>query len=169
MKNILKNNRFVLTPAIFLIFLGSILFVCLRFYPRNILSNKIEQTYNGSPLFFSGDVTCTYPQTIGGLYNQEKITYEIYPPEKNALIFTFSNMEEQIAKLKYIDSTQTISEVSLLKVADNNEKIVFIEIGENYTTLHTIFKKSGISMYSKQSSLIGIPIGTTAIGTCIDS
>ncbi len=132
-------------------------------------ANLVERNYIGYPLSATGDITCSFPQVMSANYNLDIITYLIPPDEKNPIIFTYSDIGEEFSNLKYIDATQTISETQLVKLSDDTERIVFIEASQYYVALHTIFKTSGISIYSKQVSLFGIPSATTTIGTCIDS
>lgn len=160
--NWLKENWFKAgILVVFLFFLISVF---------SLTNKSVEQSHFSILLRASGDITCTYPQVINGNYFENKVSHEIPPPETNPFIFTFSDVQEEVSKLKYIDATQTISEVPIIQLLNNDEKIVFVEgTGDAYITLHTIFKNTGISIYSKQVSLLGIPIGTLAIGTCIDS
>jgi len=117
----------------------------------------------------TGDITCTYTQNMHAVYKDSKIEYEIPPPENNQTIFTFADINKKEPKLRYIDSTQTISETNIAKLSEDDERIVLIGANKYYVELHTIFKNSGVSIYSKQVSLMGIPLGRVAIGTCIDS
>ena len=168
MKNFLRENWFRIVSPIVVIALFAI-FLSLQSDSSSSSGMLVERQYNGSPISATGDITCTYPQGINGSYVADKISYEIPPPEKNPMIFTFSDIGEKVSKLKYIDSTQTISEVQIVKLSEDAERIVFIQADKYYVALHTIFKETGISLYSKHVSLIGIPLGTTAVGTCIDS
>ena len=82
---------------------------------------------------------------------------------------TFSDIQAEVAKIQFIDATQTISEVPIVKVVDTNEKLMFLEgNGDPYMTVHTIYKDSGVATYAKQISLLGTPVGTIAMGTCVD-
>ncbi len=82
---------------------------------------------------------------------------------------TFSDMQAEVAKIKFIDSTQTISEVPVVKVVDTAEKLMFLEgNGDPYMTVHTIYKGTGVATYAKSASLLGTPVGTISMGTCVD-
>lgn len=168
MKNWIKENwlRIVITVIIVVLLWQ---FFGYKATSSISIKNRIEKSYTASPLSATGDITCTYPQGITGFYNEEKISYEIPPPEKNPMIFTFTDTNGKEPKLRYIDSTQTISEVSLVKLSEDAERIVLVGADKYYVELHTIFKNSGVSLYSKQVSLMGIPLGRVAVGTCIDS
>jgi len=155
--NLLKENWFKIGILV------GILVISL-FYLFSSASKLVEQTHFDFPLSALGDITCTYPQIVNGRYFDNKITHEIPPPETIPFIFTFSDIQESVSKLKYIDATKTISEVPIVSLMNNNEKIVFVErTSEAYVTLHTIFKNTGISIYSKQLDLAGIPVGSLAI------
>jgi len=82
---------------------------------------------------------------------------------------TFSDIKAEVSKIKFIDSTQTISEVPVVKIFDTKDKLMFLEgNGDPYMTMHTIYKDSGIATYEKSISLLGIPVGTIAMGACVD-
>lgn len=82
---------------------------------------------------------------------------------------TFSDINSDIAKIKFIDATQTISELSLIKIVDTPEKIIFLEgNGEPYITVHAIYKESGVATYEKSMSLLGIPVGSMGMGSCVN-
>ncbi|MFA5778436.1 MAG: hypothetical protein WC870_03060 [Candidatus Paceibacterota bacterium] len=69
--------------------------------------------------------------------------------------------------LSYLDATKEITTVPIVKLLDNEDKIIFIDgSGEGYMALHTIFKKTGISIYSKNVDLLGTPSGTLSMGNC---
>lgn len=117
-------------------------------------------------------ISCTFPQMISAYYKDGQIEHTLPKPELNPIVFTFSdfNREEGLASLSYIDATRTVSTVPLAIMFEDEDKIVLIENGgESYLTSHTIFKKHGVAIYSKQillPFLEGIPSGTTAMGTC---
>jgi len=124
--------------------------------------------HEGSSLIGATEITCTYPQILSASYFQSEINHELPPPEKEPMIFTFSNTETDIATLRYIDATRTISEVNIFKLNETPEKLVFIDgDGSNYISTYTIFKSLGVSLYSKEVDLLGIPSGSLAIGTCV--
>ena len=116
----------------------------------------------------AGDITCTYPQTLYASNINGEIIHELPNPEKNPIIFTFSDMEEEVSKLKFIDASRSISEVPIVKILDTKEKMVFFEgSGDPYITIHSIYKNKGVATYSKQISIFGTPTATLAMGTCI--
>jgi hypothetical protein len=143
------------------------------YYSKN--KNSIEdvsvtRNFNPSVISTSGDVTCTYPLILNANYTGEVIEHLLPKPETNPMIFTFSNIEEDIAILKFIDASQTISEVPLVKIYEDEDKVTFIDgSGEVYFSMHTIFKKTGVSMYTKQMSvsLLGVSTGSLSVGECI--
>lgn len=130
----------------------------------------VESTHTASPLSVESDITCAYPQTVSGNYQGRTVTHEIPPQENQAFIFTFSGIQGEEPTLKALDSTQTISETSLIKMFEDDERVVFLEgNGNAYFALHTIHKDSSVALFSKQVSLIGIPFTTMAVGTCRNS
>lgn len=129
----------------------------------------VSENFDTSPLYGMKSITCTYPQTLHTSYLLGKINHELPPPEKNPIIMSYSDLGSQTISIRFIDSTQTISEVQATKVYDDNDKYIFIEgTGDPYLTVHTIYLKSGVSTYTKQASLLGNPVGTIAMGTCLD-
>lgn len=168
MKSWLKENwsRIVFPIVVIALFW---MFFGYQSNSSGIKNNRVERAYVESPISATGDITCTYPQGINGVYTDGKIAYEIPPPEKNPMIFTFADINGKELRLRYIDATQTISEVSLVKLSEDAERIVLVGGDKYYVELHTIFKNLGVSLYSKQVSLMGIPLGRVAVGTCIDS
>lgn len=116
------------------------------------------------------NITCTYPQTMGTYGRDATIVHELSKPETNPIIMTFSDIDAQVAKLSFIDATQSISEVPVVKLVDNQEKLVFLEgNGDPYLTVHSIYKLTGLSTYAKSVSLFSTPSATIAMGTCVDS
>lgn len=78
-------------------------------------------------------------------------------------------IDSEIAKVKFIDATQSISELPIVKVVDTAEKLMFLEGNSDpYMTVHTIYKESGVATYEKSMSLLGIPVGTVGMGSCVD-
>lgn len=160
----MKNNLItgILTILVFV-------FGWLAFLPSAPATSASKYHY-ALGLSTINDITCTYAQTLYSSYQGEEITHELPPPETNPIIMTFSGFDAKVAKIKFIDSTQTISEVPIVKMVDTQEKLMFIEgNGEPYMTVHTIYKESGVATFAKSVSLLGIPVGTTAMGTCVDS
>jgi hypothetical protein len=164
----LKTNWFkiliVLLFCIFIIILSS----------NNDVKNKnsdveVKKSFLGNDLSFATQITCTFPQVLGTYYSNNEILHTLPKPETNPIIDTFSDLDNpKVGKLSYIDSTQSISSVSVIKLVDNEEKIIYIEgSGENHITVFTIYKKSGVSTFIKTVDLFGIPSGSLAMGTCV--
>lgn len=134
-----------------------------------VQETSVSKSHFPSTLSASGNITCNYPQVMHASYQLGKITHELPKPETNPIIMTFTDLQSDVAKIQFIDSTQTISEVSVVKILDTKNKLIFVEgSGEIYTTLHTIYKDTGVSMYAKHASLLGTPVGTISMGTCVD-
>lgn len=113
-------------------------------------------------------ITCTYPQVSGAYYRDSTVTQFIPEPETSPLVFTFNNVgNEEFVELSYIDSTQTITTIPVVKLIDNSEKYVFLDgTGENYLTVHTIYKEKGLGTYTKNVDLMGTPSASLAMGSC---
>jgi len=169
MNNLFKDKMSLAAGALIILLILLVITISVDNKATTSTSDKlVERSHIAFPISTVGDITCTYPQVIQGWYRSDTITHVLPPPETNPLIFTFGDIHEEVSSLKFIDSTPTISEVPIIKLANDNEKIVFIEgDGDPYTTIHTIFKSSGVSLYSKQISLIGIPFTSSAVGHCI--
>lgn len=131
--------------------------------------SEVSEYYYGSSIIGAQSITCTYPQLLSTSYISNAINHTLPNPETNPIIMTYSDFDDEYASVKFIDATQTISELPLIKIFEDDEKLVFLEgANESYTTLHTIYLKEGVSIYSKEASLLGIPISSTGMGTCID-
>ncbi len=133
--------------------------------------NDAEESVEYEPASFSSNtnqITCTYPQILSANYFGGRVNHELPPREANPLIFTFTDFNGDVATLRYIDATRTISETQLYKLSESSDKLVFLEgDGSSYLSTHTIFKNAGVSLYSKQVDLIGTPSGSLAMGTCV--
>ncbi len=132
---------------------------------------EVENIKSHTPTSVAGasEITCTFTQIMYARFFNGQITHGLPLPEQSPLVFTFSDFNENdLAKLKYIDSTRTISEALVMKIHEDDEKIVFIEgAGDPYVTTHTIFKDTGIAIFTKGVSLVGTPSGSLAAGTCV--
>ncbi len=139
------------------------------FHYNFINYSEARRPFWDTNLSFGQQITCTYPQTLSANYSDNFISHSLNKPETNPLIFTFSDLENsETGQLSYIDATKTITNVPLLKLVENEEKIVYIEgTGENYITVHTIYKNKGVSTYTKNTSLLGIPILGASMGDCV--
>ena len=140
------------------------------FSPTTTKETSVKKSHFAFGLSTSGDITCTYTQIMNVNYQGDEITHELPKRETNPIIMTFSDIDSEVAKIKFIDATQTISEVPVIKVLDTADKLIFLEgSGDPYMTMHTIYKGTGVSIFAKQISLLCIPIGTISMGTCLDS
>ena len=150
-----------------LIIVIAVLLVLLIPYLNSIYSNTAKRVFIRSNLSSASQITCTYPQVVSVNYQNNTISHVLPKKESNPIIFTFSNFKGDVANLSYIDATQTINTVKIVKLIDSYDRYIFIEGGdENYFTTHTIFKDKGVSIYSKSVDVIGIPAGTLAMGNC---
>lgn len=142
----------------------------LVFSPKSSENYIVSENYSSLGLSVTSDITCTYPQTLYSSYAGGEITHELPAPETNPIIITFSDFDTEVSKAKFIDATQTISETLLVKIIDTPEKFVFLEgTGDFYITVHTIYKENGVATLAKSASLLGMPVGSMAMGTCVDS
>ena len=158
-------KRNLITGILFVLVL---FFAWIAFSPSAPKSSVVKSPLT-STLSASGNITCTYPQVLHASYQSGEITHELPKPETNPIIMTFSDIDSEVAKVKFIDATQTISELPLVKVIDTAEKLMFLEgNGEPYITVHTIYKESGVATYEKSMSLLGIPVGSIGMGSCGD-
>ncbi|OHA05808.1 MAG: hypothetical protein A2934_04410 [Candidatus Sungbacteria bacterium RIFCSPLOWO2_01_FULL_47_10] len=146
-----------------------LVFAWIAFSPSAPKTSSATKSHFAQKLSASGSITCTYPQVLHTSYQSGEITHELPKPETNPIIMTFSDFDSEVAKVKFIDATQSISEVPLIKVIDTAEKLMFLEgNGEPYMTVHTIYKESGVATYEKSMSLLGIPVGSMGMGSCVD-
>lgn len=171
---IFMNKNLIIAALAILI----LVFGWLAFQPRiqkipvkeiSLNTSFVMKPYPASKLSALGDITCTYPQVLQASYSSGEIKHELPKPETNPIVMTFGDIQEKTSKIKFIDATRTISEVPIMKFVDNEEKLIFIEgNGNPYITTHTIYKNTGISIYAKQLSFLGTPVGTISMGTCVD-
>jgi hypothetical protein len=151
----------------------ALVFVCIIFlivfYNGGFSKNEVKKVFNGGGLYLASKITCTYPQILNTAYINGEITHSLPKPETNPLVFIFSDLENPDAgQLSYMDATQTITNVPLIKLRDDNDKVIYLDgTGENYLSIHTIYKKTGVSTYTKSVSLFNIPSGTLSMGSCV--
>ena len=134
--------------------------------------NGVKNRFYGNTVASATKITCSIPQFLNAYYSNNMIEQKLSQPETNPLILTFSdfNSDSDLAELSYIDATQTISTVPLLKYVNNDEKLIFLDgTGENYFSVYTIFKKTGVIIYSKSVDLLGTASGSLAMGSCVNS
>ena len=133
------------------------------------IEKTVTTTHTEVDVSSAFEITCTYPQVLHASYFEQLVSHVLPKQEKNPLIFTFSDLDSPtVSKLSFIDSTRTITTVPLVKLTDDQEKYIFIDgTGENYLSTHTLYKKEGVSTYTKTVGLFGMPSGTLAMGTCI--
>lgn len=162
--NFLKHNW------ILLLIIG-ILIVCITaLLPNSELNEtKVVKSFYKTDISRAEQITCTYHQILSTSYLSNEISHTLNKPEKNPLIFSFSKYKnEKGGVLSYLDSTQTITNVPLVKLLENDEKIIFIDgDAENYLSIHTIYKKEGVSSYAKNVNILGIPMGSLGMGSCV--
>ncbi len=132
-------------------------------------TEKKEVVFSNS-LVNKESMTCSYPQLLSTYFQDNEITYSLPEKETNPIIFTFSknlNTDNEY-QVSYIDATKIISTEPIFKILENDDKIVFIEgTGENYMTVHTIWKKEGIGTYIKNVDILGIKSASLAMGSCV--
>ena len=159
-------------PFKILLILGAgVIIGFLFFNSKNASVSENKKTFAGVDLSNATQITCTYPQVLNAVYNNGEISHELPPPETNPMIFTFSKLDDpQTGQLSYIDATQTITTIPVIKLVDNKDKIIYLEgDGESYLTVHSIYKKTGVSTYSKNINFIGmIPEVASAMGSCVN-
>lgn len=127
-----------------------------------------KEYFAGDDLSQAQDITCTYKQTVTADYFEDNISHKVPKQETNPLIFTFSDFDKEISKLSFIDATRTITTVPIVKIYEDDFKLVFIDgAGENYMTVHTIWKDRGIGTYAKNVDILGSPFATLAMGSCV--
>ena len=164
MKNFIKQNW---SKIVIVLLIGILIY---SFSDKNPISTKeVKKSFVENDVSTAVQITCTYPQVLNANYLNGEISHNIPQAETNPIIFTFSKLEDpKVGQLSYIDSTRSITNVPIYKITDDSEKFVYLDgTGENYLSTHTIYKKSGVSMYTKTVSILGIPSGTLAAGTCV--
>ncbi len=159
-----KKNWF---SIILVLFVGILLFFFINQGPVSV--KEVKKSFTENDVSTAVQITCTYPQVLNANYLNGEISHNIPQPEKNSIIFTFSKLEDpKVGQLSYIDSTQSITNVPIFKITDDSEKFIYLDgTGENYLSTHTVYKKAGVSTYTKTVSIFGIPSGTLAVGTCV--
>jgi hypothetical protein len=146
-----------------------LVFGWMAFSSKDIAETSVKKSYISSVLSATSNITCTYSQMLHASTQSGEITHELPKPETNPIIMTFSDVNSSVVTIKFIDATQTISEVSAVKLLDTEDKLIFIEgDGTQYMTTHTIYKDSGTATYSKQMSILGVQMSTMSMGTCVE-
>ena len=110
-----------------ILFVLVLVFAWIAFSPSAPKTSSVVKSHLASTLSASGNITCTYPQVLHASYQSGEITHELPKPETNPIIMTFSDIDSDVAKVKFIDATKTISELPLVKVIDTAEKLMFLE------------------------------------------
>lgn len=158
----------MITKKSIIIIVCAVALLILILNSTSISKTSTEKSWFAYSIEGATQITCTYPQTARAIYMDGKVSHELPPAETNPMIFTFSDMNQEPSKIKFIDATQTISELPILKISEDDESISFIEgTGEPYYVIHRIYKKSGVSTFTKQYALLGIPLASLAMGTCV--
>lgn len=147
-----------------LIIIGAIIFLS-----KDKKELEIKTDFVGNNISSATEITCSYSQTTRSVYQNNEIVHSLPKAETKPMIFSFSDIKNsEMSKLSYIDATQTITTVQISKAIDNEEKLVFFDGGEEgYFSTHTIYKDSGVSVFTKNVSIFGVPIATLAMGTCV--
>lgn len=166
MNNFIKENWFRILLVLFLLF-GMFLYFGNN-SGTNGSNNKVKKNFLANDISSATKITCTYPQTISALYQENEISHSLNEPEKNPMIFTFSKLDDpKMGSLSFIDATQTITTVPIVRILENEDQFIYVE-GDSYFTVHTIYKKTGISTYSKNINFFDtIPSMTSAMGSCV--
>lgn len=158
----MKKKLFKILPWLLLVI--SIIFIVLLIGKREL--SKTDYLY-GNNVSSAEKITCRYPQTASAYVANDEVEYIIPEKETNPLIFTFSGYDKQIAEISYVDANQTITTVPIVVFENSEDKLTLIEGGgDNYLTIHTIYKGKGISSYTKQVDLLGTPSTTMSFGYC---
>lgn len=161
--NWLKQNWIrIISP---LVVIGIFIFI---FNTPSVKDVEVKNSFIPVDLSGSKEITCIFPQTIRSHYFNNEIIHSLPPKEKNPIIDTFSKTDDpEIGQLSYLDATQTITTVPIVKIIEDEEKIVYFDGGtKNYTIIYYIYKKLGVATYTKSVSLLGIPSITGGMGSC---
>lgn len=162
--NFLKHNWILLS------IIGILAVTVMILLPNNGTNETaVKKSFYKTNVSEAEQITCTYPQILSTSYLSNEISHILNKPENNPLIFSFSKYKnEKGGVLSYLDFTQTITNVPLVKLLDNDEKIIFIDgDAENYLSIHTIYKNEGVSSYTKNVNILGIPMGSLGMGSCV--
>ena len=151
-----------------IIFAVAIVFT-VYFYTKQTAENEVVKLFTSTDISNAKQITCSYPQMLSVSYYGGQIHHSLPKPETSPIIFTFSaSSESDKPQLSYLDATKTITTVPIIKLMDNEEKTIYIDGGlENYLSVHTIYKKLGVSSYTKNVTIFGQPIGSLAMGSCV--
>lgn len=146
-----------------------IIIAAIIFLSKEKKELEIKKAFIGNDISSATEITCTYSQTVRAVYQDNEIAHSLPQAETNPMIFTFSDLQNpEVSELSYVDATRTITTVPIVKAIDSEEKLVFFDGGgEGYFSTHTIYKKTGVSVFTKNVSFLEIPIATLAMGTCV--
>lgn len=167
MKQFIKNNWWKILVIIILISGAYVLFF-FKNTSKEINTSEVKKEFLEKDISSATEITCTYPLLLNTSYLNGEITHSLPKPETNPIIITFSKLTEDVGQMSSIDSTQTITTVPIIKISEDNEKVIYIEkSNNNYLSTYTIYKKLGVSVYTKTVSLMGIPSGSLSTGSCV--
>lgn len=163
----LRENWFkVLISVLFCIF---IVIFSVRSSQNNNKDFEKKISFVQNNISLSDKITCTYSQILNSNYFNGEITHSLPKLEINPLIFTFTRSNDsEVAQLSYIDSTQSITNVPVIKIFEDEDKLIYLDgNGSNYLSTHTIYKKEGVATFTKSVDIFGIPSGSLSIGSCV--
>lgn len=161
-----KGMKIYIRPV--LIFLaGAVSASLLTFIWMKSTELEVNEFHYENPIERMTEITCSYPRVLGVHYINNEIGHVLPQKETVPIVQTFTDFEGEFGRLKYFDATQTITEVSVLKIIDNPDLVVFVNTNSSsYTETMTIFKQKGVGIYTKGQDLLGIPSGSLSMGTC---
>lgn len=131
------------------------------------LIGTTQRTFLGSNLTRASEITCTYPTIMYTMMSGGEISHNLPKDESQPMIFTFTELGKEFGSLASIDSTKTITTTPVARIVSNDEKLIYLSFNDNYFSTYTIFKKTGVSVYSKSVDLMGTPSGSMAMGSCV--
>lgn len=148
--------------------LGSIVtYKAAAVLPFNV---EAQDYYYENPLFGTSDITCKFDRIMSATYIDGSFKSTFTKKQGNPIVSNFIFEEgSDFGKLRYIDATETINEVDIVKLAETPETIYVINTNsDTYLETYTIFKKRGFSIYTKGAniSLFNYPSGSLSIGPC---
>jgi hypothetical protein len=162
------NKRKITTLAVLCALMTGFLYFSL-----NKSSSKTSQVGEATMAFTEIDlshatqITCTFPRILNANFMSGQISHNLSPDETSPMIFTFSELDQKVGQLASIDSTRTITTTPVPRLLSNDERAVYLSFNENHFSSYTIFKKTGVVLYTKSVDIFGIPSGSLAMGSCV--
>lgn len=149
--------------------------------PNQFIASYEREKSSIEPLIpITKSVTCSFNRINGVSFEvrekENEVGHASYSENEKAKIYYDSSVESQPNTVSFVDldtenpkMVANIGQDELIKIYDDEEIIHMMEkspFNLGTVNLYTIYKKEGVAIWTKQYSLLGVPIGYMAMGYC---